>query len=530
MSLFKDYLNANIRSIRAAVPQGTQRGIVLGGIAQGGIALGGIALIDAMQSEIFYLHGILKTGAIFADLAGLVPVAYPSERATRKRRQIVSSLCASVVPVRRMFLRVLRVYFFAVLKRSLQLRNRRDILLIEIEGCKIGPYIYDAAYRPLVEEVTVWQRIKVAYFLLCHYLDRMVIDAYPVELALVSDPAGRTGMFFALCRTRGIRTINAINIDVLQMQKYFSPHGPDPHYRDVPESAVALLEDPAIARKIDEYFAARFEGAIPQHDVVRAFAGHKVILSKAQLCAGYGLNPELPLVFVMAHVLTDAPHAHAPTLYRDYEEWVLRTVLALGRNSHVNFLVKEHPSAELYGESGMLEQMLEKIGWQGRLLESNVHTASVLAAADAVVTRGGTIGIAASSSGIPVVLAARPPYAGNGFTSEPSTAEEYEDLLTRRIGELERLTAAEVLRAKQVAYVLFELFDNDASALEFGGVPFVRGRPFNEVEFYRNIIAESRTPLRRQKLYLRLQEYYLSDDPSILNYGKLESVLAPTNI
>lgn len=515
MSLFKDYLNANARSIRAVVPSATE---------------GGIALIDSMQSEIFYLHGILKTGAIFADLEGLAPVAYPWERAGRKRRKIVHSLCGSVVPVRRMFLRTLLVHCIAVLKRTLQLRNRRDILAMEIDGCKIGPFIYDAVYRPLVEGVTMWQRIKVAYFLVCHYLDRTVIDAYPVQLALVGDPAGRTGMFFALCRTRGIRTINAINIDVLQMQKYFSLHGPDPHYRDVPESAVALLEDdPSIGRKIDEYFSARFKGAIPQHDVVRAFAGHKVIRNRAELCSDYGLNPDLPLVFVMAHVLTDAPHAYAPTLYQDYEEWILRTVLALARNPQVNFLVKEHPSVELYGESGILHRMLKEIGWQGRLLRSNVHTGSVLSAADVVVTCGGTIGIEASSSGIPVVLAAKPPYAGKGFTCEPSTVEEYEDLLALRVGELGRLTAAQVLRAKQVAYVMFELFDNDAPTLEFGGVPFVRGQRFDEEKFYSNVIAESRTPLRRQKLYQRLQQFHLSDDPSILNYGKLQSVLSPVN-
>src|SRR5580698_4570048 len=144
MSFFKDYLNANARSIRAAVPKKSERGI---------------ALIDSMQSEIFYLHGILKTGAIFADLDGLTPVAYPSERATRKRRLIVNSLCGSVVPVRRLFLRVLLVHLFEVLKRALRLRTRRDILAIEIEGCRIGPYIYDAAYSPLVEGVTIRQRM-----------------------------------------------------------------------------------------------------------------------------------------------------------------------------------------------------------------------------------------------------------------------------------------------------------------------------------------------------------------------------------
>jgi len=142
-----------------------------------------------------------------------------------------------------------------------------------------------------------------------------------------------------------------------------------------------------------------------------------------------------------------------------------------------------------------------------------------------VVTCGGTIGIEASSCGVPVVLAARPPYAGKGFTMEPRTIQEYEELLATRIGQLQRLSAEQVLRAKQVAYVLFELFDNDAPALEFGGVPYVRGQRFDEDRFYRNVVLENRTPLRRQKLYKRLQEFHLSGDVSILNYGKLPSVV-----
>jgi hypothetical protein len=58
----------------------------------------------------------------------------------------------------------------------------------------------------------------------------------------------------------------------------------------------------------------------------------------------------------------------------------------------------------------------------------------------------------------------------------------------------------------------------------------VRGQRFDEELFFRNIVEESRTPLRRQKLYKRLREFHLSDDPSILNYGKLQSVLSPANL
>ena len=76
---------------------------------------------------------------------------------------------------------------------------------------------------------------------------------------------------------------------------------------------------------------------------------------------------------------------------------------------------------------------------------------------------------------------------------------------------------------------MFELFDNDAPTLEFGRVPFVRGQRFDEEQFFRNVVEESQTPLREQKLYKRLREFHASDDPSILNYGKLESVLVSAN-
>jgi len=500
-----------MRSIREVIHEGTGRGV---------------ALIDSMQNETFYLYGLLKTGVIFADLEGLTPVAYPFERATRKQRLIVNSLCRCVVPSRRRFLSTILSHSWIVIKRTLKLSNLRDVLAIEIDGCKIGPYVYDASYVPRAERVTLWQRIKVAYLLMCHYMDRAVIDAYPVQLVLVGDPAGRTGMLFELCRARGIRTISAINVDVLQMQKYFTREQYKLHYRDVPESALALVYgNPLLDRKIDEYFTVRFSGAIQQHDVVRAFADHKVVCTKTELCEDYGLRPDLPLVFVMAHVFTDAPHAYPPMLYRDYEDWVIRTVLALAKNHSVNFLIKEHPSAQLYGESGILGQMLEKVGWQGRLLRSDLHTMSVLSAADAIVTCGGTIGIEASCCGIPVVLAARPPYAGKGFTHEPISITEYEDLLAFHIGQLHRLTREQVCRAKQVAYVTFELFDNDGQTLEFGRVPFMRGQTFNIEQYYRNVIEDSKIPLYEQRLYKILKRFHGSDDLSIINYDKLRSVL-----
>lgn len=510
MTLFEQYLAANRLSASGVVP------------ADGD---GPTALIDATPGEIHYLHGLLKTGIIFAALRGLTPVAYPSVRATRKQILVARSFCQRVAAVRFHFLKTVLLRLPIVVARVLRLKNKRDVLRIEIGGCRIGPYIYDACYRPLADNLTVKQRVQIAYLLFCHYMDRAVIDAYRVDLVLIGDPAYRTGMIFELCRARGIRCINAINVDILQMHKYFAPGEFDKHYRDVPDSAVKLVErSPLFEQKTDEYIDRRFTGSIQQHDVVRAFGSHKVLSSKAELCKEHGLSLDIPLVFVMAHVLSDAPHAYPRMLFQDYEEWLIRTVLALAKNKQVSFLVKEHPSAELYGEVGIVGQILDAVGLRRRLLGEDVHTLSVIANGGAIVTCGGTIGIEASVRGLPVVLAAKPPYAGKGFTVEPDSVAEYESLLATRIQHLGRLTEEQVQQAKQVAYVMFELFDNHAQSLELGRVPFVRGQRYDEESHYRNVIEEARVPLREQRLYQILERFHQSDDSSVINYDKLRTL------
>jgi hypothetical protein len=191
----------------------------------------------------------------------------------------------------------------------------------------------------------------------------------------------------------------------------------------------------------------------------------------------------------------------------------------------INFVIKEHPSVDLYGEAGILRRILVRLGYGHRLVQGDLHTMSVLEHADVVLTCGGTIGIEAASLGIPVVLAGRPPYAGKGFTIEPKSAEEYERLLASGVESVQRLTEEQIGCAKRVAFVLFDLFDNEALSLELGGITYVRGEKFPINDFFRNVIGENEMPLMRQRVYQRLREFHESPDTSIINYRKLRELL-----
>jgi hypothetical protein len=512
MSLFAKFLAANARW---AASLGTSK------------PSGGYALIEANQVQVFYLYSILKIGSIFAHVNGLRPLMYPSARSPRRQRLIAGSFGGAVVASHTLFARCLISRLPCLLWHCLRLRTKHDVAGLEIDGVRLGPYIFDAIYCPLMSGLTMRQRVKIGYYLVCHWMDQAVLDRFDVRLVVIGDPAHRCGMLFELCRRKGIKCISAINPDILQMHKYYSPGEFDRHFRDVPPELLSLLNQyPQVTRQVDDYLEVRFKGAVRQHDVIRAYGSHKVIRTRDQIFQDYGLDPALPLVFVMAHVFSDAPHTYPGTLYTDYEDWLVETVRTLSRNKAVNFLIKEHPTADLYRETGMVRRRMEEIGLAGRLLRSDVHTQTVLSTADAILTCGGTIGIEASVRGIPVVLAARPPYSGKGYTVEPTSRKEYEQLLERGIERLAPLTPPQVQIAKYVAYVMFELFDNDGRTVELGGVPYVWGKPYDEEAFFNGVIEETAVPAMEQRLYQRLQEFDRSPDTSLINYSKLHLVKA----
>lgn len=507
MSTFKEFLKAN-RALKYDLSTPTEKQ--------------GIALIDAHQAHVFYLYSIIKIGAIFAHLNQLRPVLYPSIRFGNKQRAIINSLSRELIKSRLTFLRCALPKLPTTLLLASRLKTKQEVVDIQINDVKIGPYIFDSIYQPMMRGIGFKQRIKIIYLVLCHWMDRQLIDRSDVKLVIIGESGYRTGMLFELCRARRIKCIHAINADIFQMHKYYSVNEFGCHYRDVPESLLSLLEQREdVPGRVDSYLTKRFKGAVTQHDAIRAYSSQKLTRSKAELVEDYGLDPTLPLVFVMAHVFSDAPHAYPKMLYTDYEEWLKETVKALAQNKHINFLIKEHPTADLFFEAGIMGRILDSLGQRNRLLKSNVHTQTVHSNASAILTCGGTIGIEASVRGIPVFLAARPPYSGKGFTHEYDTIADYEGHLVAGIEHAAPLTEPQVRRAKNVAYAMFELFDNDGRSIETGGVPNVWGTPFDEEAFYRGVVAESAVPIVEQRIYAAIKRFENAPDTSMINHNKL---------
>jgi hypothetical protein len=146
-------------------------------------------------------------------------------------------------------------------------------------------------------------------------------------------------------------------------------------------------------------------------------------------------------------------------IYRDYYQWYRRTLSLTADISHVQWLVKPHPSSSLYDETGVAESLAEEFD-HIRLVPSDVQTDSVLRVADTVLTVRGTIGMEALLFDCQVVL------AGNAFYEEIESVElcltekAYEKTLRSMdaakdvpMQDKERAMAALYYRNKSYAYV-----------------------------------------------------------------------------
>lgn len=511
VSAFEEFLEANRRFWRAAFA---------------GYERADTALIEGSLGDEYLLHGILKVGLIFSRLNALKPVVSPPVLRRGARLALIRSMCPTIVPIRWLLLTQLMLKLPRLLRALRGLRAGADVVALEVAGAEIGPYIYDCVigrfHVPTLEQLTWRMRLYAAFLLLYFFAFRAAVRKYRVRLVVLHDPAYLCGLLFQICRVDRIKCINAINLTIFQMRRYLPDGDYTDHYRRVEPDVLTRIPDEGPWRlALDDYMQRRITGHLDDHDVLTAFSSDKIALTRAELKRTYALASARPLVVLMAHVFADAPHAFGGVLFRDSYDWFLQSLRFLRRNGGINLLVKEHPSARLYGEQGLLRRIMSGEGCEHLLLQADVHTATVLRCADYVVTCGGTIGVEFTVFGKVAVLGARPPYAGLGFTVEPTRLDEYRTLLSSSIQRLPPLTAKETLTAKKTAFVMFEMMDAYDESLELGGIKYHFQKQYDREAFFRRVAEENSTPLETQRIFKVLRAFEDSRDPVLINWGKL---------
>ena len=480
----------------------------------------GYLLYETFYTEPAMIYGISKTALSIAKSKNLKPLCIESLRISEENKTLVYSMNNTVVGNKNDFLKACLKKSFSILRYILIIDSKQDLLNLKIEQYEIGKYIYDSILItfkiPEINEITSSIRKRILLEICYFYFFKDLINKYDIKIIVLGDNVYRYGLLFELAKYNNIECITPINLNAFSMRKYQSSNEFNIHDRKPESKTLQALNNNKVKTYIDDYFSKRFSANLEQHDVLKAFSSAKKIYTKNEIIEQYNLKKELPIVIVMNHIFCDAPHAYPDGLYDDYKEWLVNTIINLKKNKNINFLIKEHPSADLYNELGVINKILQDLDCESLLLKDDVHSLTVLNEFDVVITCGGTIGQEFIYKGKPVVLGAKPPYSGFDFTTEPKIKEEYESLMREGIEKLPLLNDEQKEMVNKVIYHDFVLLDNYSDDLEIGGQRFYMGRDFDYDKFYEQILIYNNIPLEEQKVYKLLNKFIKSANKHLL--------------
>lgn len=353
------------------------------------------------------------------------------------------------------------------------IRSPRELLNLRIDGIRFGDVVYDGVLAEGYATVATIDSRTFVVLQRFHFLRsfiRHVIKRYNLQKAVFAHTVGlQAAVFGRYLLQAGIEVMNRIGSHHILLKKY-QGLGDVGTYALTPEPRYFRLmlekDDGTILRMAEQYLERRFSQGVRHLAVDAAFNPSKRTYSDRQsFCADYGLDPDKPIAFVMLHVFNDYPHSHfaKPMIFQDYYEWFTRTLALAEEVQSTNWVFKEHPAAGYYITRDVdLQHLFADVRVEHvRFLEAKAdfNARSIPHLAHAIVTCVGTAGLEYATCGIPTILGGESEYSGLGFTIEPETPEDYAACL-RRIELLPPLTAAQVIRAKLVAYFYFCVMDS----------------------------------------------------------------------
>lgn len=342
------------------------------------------------------------------------------------------------------------------LESSFVFLSKKNLLSYTINGVLIGDCIYDGIIRH-DNKLTITKYSILDYWrwvvgILDYFaIERMNVKKYD---ALITSHLAYS-KFLILSRQFWNYKIPVILLTPTGMDLY-SNFDKNLFYHNKNISIKDIIEDIDNDELIclsDKYIEQRVEGKHNQFDVKNSFSGLVLNVEGFNELLSVDLISSFVIV-VAAHVFKDGPHHSENLLFKDYYDWLIKTLEIASKvnNKKVLFLVKPHPSAEYYGETKVTENIVNGYSFSDniKLLDKNINTKSLIGIADLVVTVSGTIGIELACFGVPCITLGTPFYSDFGFSLKPKSLMQYSEQLNN-VDQFKKLNKYQI----RIARLLF---------------------------------------------------------------------------
>ena len=484
----------------------------------------GKILVDLQMVDVFMISVVMKISSAAADALNCNLVVASAMRADGNLVKLIKSYA----PLQVMNAGCFIVYGFLsnitrVINVAMNTNTGEDLVSLKIQDMPVGMHIYDLILARMglssIKEISLKQRFCIAVEVSFFYAMWAYINKNNISYAVLPDNAYRQGLIFEILRKKRIPSISGIDVNGISMHKYESAEDYLQHCRTPDIDVIKrIINTPSLYSNAKNYLLHRTSGLEQQHDVIRAYSKDKSKINRQNLINTHGLCSDKKIVLVMAHIFRDAPHAYPGMLFNDYEDWLIKTCLRLAKNPHVNFLIKEHPSAELYNEKGRIDSMLNQHGFGNKLLAKDINTASFFNSVDVVVTCGGTAGMEFPCHGVPVLVAAKPPYSSFPYIISPNTETAYFSELDR-IHEYGKLSEDMMKMAEAVLYVIHSLMKVEKYKMGLGSQQYLMGGCFDMDLFMKEMISDCNDGVGYSSMISIMERFLHGKHKNLIDYS-----------
>lgn len=172
-------------------------------------------------------------------------------------------------------------------------------------------------------------------------------------------------------------------------------------------------------------------------------------------------------VFILPHAMSDVPReACRNNIYFDYVQWFSDTIRIIKEIPGVNWVVKDHPWADYYGQSDYVKRVFDENKTENMYwIDKEYGGINIKDYADCVITCAGDAGIEYWAYGIPTISTAESHYSGLGISYQMRSIAEYEHTL-KNIKILSKPSAESVKLAQKYLYAMKNWYKKDGSLSE----------------------------------------------------------------
>lgn len=465
----------------------------------------------------------MKFSKCLADVMSRDLIVVPNITLPNKVKDIVNSFYPKkIISMLSVMYKVSLKNFLFTINLIFNLKDGKDVYKLKIDDVDIGKHLYDyllAKYKiSTIKKLNLKKKIT-AFIDIIYYLSSInLIEKNKECLIVLPDNAYRHGMIFEYAAKHEFNCFAGLSMTEFTIHKYDKKDSYKHHCRTPSLDVVnKILNNSSLYNKAEESFNSRINGEGLQHDVIRAFASNKIEPEKKDLMQIMNLKKDKPIILIAAHIFRDAPHAYPNNFFQDYEEWLAETCKELIRNNEVDFIIKEHPSSDLYDELGTIEGILDRLGCRDKLIPKNIKTNSLFKIADCLITCGGTAGMEFVYNNVPVLLSASPPYSKFGFTVNSDSLNQYKENI-KNIHKIPKPSSKQRSTALALLYITNELMKVDNLENIIGSQRMFMGMDFNQDIFLQEMINDCKSGHGYKALKFQLQNFLVSKERNIINF------------